>query len=196
MQTDAESARLSNVLPYKFNTNGSKKGHNKNSSGKQLNIRKINPNTVTLNPVSRGSGVGAGLKVTKTNSLADHYHTGPQVSQTIPAAGGDRSVLGPEYMSGNQSIMSGGTMGSNALPELKKVNNRVGNRTVGMGSAGSATKTVDSNTKLRKASPEAIALMMANKKQNDAASQGSSHWVPGGSKALARDNSRQRKLFY
>ncbi len=61
-QTDAESARLSNVLPYKFNTNhnGSKSG-----SGKQLNIRKINPNTVTLKPVSRGSGVGGGLKGAK-----------------------------------------------------------------------------------------------------------------------------------
>ena len=61
-------------------------------------------------------------------------------------------------------------MGSNALPELKKINRSTNNRTTGMGSAGSATKTIDSNQKLRKASPEAIALMMANKKQNDAAS--------------------------
>ena len=62
-------------------------------------------------------------------------------------------------------------MGSNALPELKKINNRTtNNRTVGVGSAGSANKTIDSSQKLRKASPEAIALMMANKKQNDAAS--------------------------
>ena len=53
MQTDTESARLSNVQPYKFNS--------QNRNQKQLNIRKINPNQVQLKPVSRGNGIGAGL---------------------------------------------------------------------------------------------------------------------------------------
>lgn len=46
---------------------------------------------------------------------------------------------------------------------------------------------------MRKASPEALALLMANKKKSDAG--GNQPWVPGG-KALARDQSRSRKLFY
>ena len=52
LQTDTESARLSNVQPYKFN--------NKNAvNGPQtMNIRKINPNKVQLKPMSRGSGAG------------------------------------------------------------------------------------------------------------------------------------------
>jgi len=48
--------------------------------------------------------------------------------------------------------------------------------------------TIDAsmNIKNRKASPEAIALMMANKKKND-----------GNSLSMKRDSSRQgRKLFY
>ena len=82
------------------------------------------------------------------------------------------------------------------MPDLKKVNRGAANN---LSSAGSGNKTFDSNQKLRKASPEALALMMANKKKNDATSQSSGHWVPGGSSKgnnLKRDNSRQRKLFY
>ena len=37
--------------------------------------------------------------------------------------------------------------------------------------------------------------MMANKKKNDEARNNSSHWVPGG-KALKKNDSRQRNLFY
>ena len=144
-----------------------------------MNIRKINPNTVQLKPVSRGSGVGVGLRAQA------------QISQTIPVPErGDRSVLSPEYVPGNQSIMSGGSLG---LPSLKVTKGGTV-RGAALSSAGSGTKTLDSNHKLRKASPEALALMMANKKKNEAAS-GSGHWVPGG-KSLQRDNSRQRKLFY
>lgn len=75
LATDTESARLSNVQPYKFNTNGP---GGKGSQGLS-NIRKINPNTVMLKPVSRGSGsnVGIGLK-------------NPQVSMTIPVPGDTR----------------------------------------------------------------------------------------------------------
>jgi len=51
LQTDTESARLSNVQPYKFNA-GNRNGEKFANS---LNIRKINPNTVMLKPMSRGS---------------------------------------------------------------------------------------------------------------------------------------------
>ena len=42
--------------------------------------------------------------------------------------------------------------------------------------------------RLRKASPEALALMMSNMKKNDA-SGSQNAWVPGG-KAMTRDNSK------
>ncbi len=107
-------------------------------------------------------------------------------------------------MNGNVSIMSGGS----GLPDLKKINRSINRGAANnLSSAGSGNKTFDSNQKLRKASPEALALMMANKKKNDSTSQSSSHWVPGGNSVpggsskggannLKRDNSRQRKLFY
>jgi hypothetical protein len=41
LQTDTESARLSNVQPYKFNTNAG--GNRKGNSNKAMNIRKVNP---------------------------------------------------------------------------------------------------------------------------------------------------------
>ena len=122
-----------------------------------------------------------------------------QISQTIPVQDGGRSIVtGNEYMSGNQSILSGGS--GSVLPDLKKINNRNMNsrpsNTSGLQSSGGHSATLDSTSKLRKASPEALALMMANKKKNDATSQSSSHWVPGGKSTMQRDNSRQRKLFY
>ena len=57
-----------------------------------------------------------------------------------------------------------------------------------------SSSNTGSAQRLRKASPEALALMMANKTKNDA-SGSQAAWVPGG-KAMVRDNSRQRKLFY
>ena len=66
VNTDTESARLSNVQPYKFNSAA------RNSNPKALNIRKINPTSVKLKPVSRGSGVGVSLR---------------NQNQTIPVAG-------------------------------------------------------------------------------------------------------------
>ena len=114
-----------------------------------------------MKPISRGSGVGNGLNANK------HI---PNVSQTIPVPGGDRSLVGQEYLSGNQSMMSGGS----GLPDLKRINRSVNRGAANnLSSAGSGNMTLDSS-KLRKASPEALALMMANKKKNDAASQGSS----------------------
>ncbi len=122
-----------------------------------------------------------------------------QASQTIPMPEnrGEKSIMSHEYMNGNVSIMSGGS----GLPDLKKINRSLNRGAANnLSSAGSGNKTFDSNQKLRKASPEALALMMANKKKNDSTSQSSSHWVPGGSSKgannLKRDNSRQRKLFY
>lgn len=74
-----------------------------------MNIRKINPNTVLLKPVSRGSGVGVGLRGSNPNNLV---HT--DISQTIAALpGADRL----EYMSNGGSVMSAGS----GLPDLKKV---------------------------------------------------------------------------
>ena len=58
LQTDNESARLSNVQTYKFNN---KSNRNNAKLANSMNIRKINPNTVMLKPVSRGSGVGSGI---------------------------------------------------------------------------------------------------------------------------------------
>ena len=56
MQTDTESARLSNVQPYKFNQ------QNRNNPN-SMNIRKINPKPITRGSnASRGDGIGAGLK--------------------------------------------------------------------------------------------------------------------------------------
>ena len=46
----------------------------------------------------------------------------------------------------------------------------------------------ESAHKLRKASPEALALMMSNMKKNDASASQNS-WVPGG-KAMTRGNSK------
>ena len=120
------------MQPYKFNTNN--KNNRNGSNPNAMNIRKINPNTVHLKPVSRGSGVGAGLAVAKEYSTNQ-----PNVTQTIPAApGGDRSILGPDYMSGNQSMLSGGSLGGQPLPELKKKNRSVTRAAAGtLSSAGS-----------------------------------------------------------
>ena len=85
LQTDNESARLSNVQTYKFNKNGSK---NRNAAqfAHSMNIRKINPNTVMLKPVSRGSGVGHGIAQSRASNPMNTMN--PQVTQTIPATGG------------------------------------------------------------------------------------------------------------
>ena len=104
--TDNESARLSNVQPYKFNARKNRENPN------QMNIRKINPNAVQKPPKSRGnsSGIGAGLQM-----RPDQYHT-LDVNQ-------QRSVISPDqYMSGGGSVMSGVSGGiPRHLPELKKV---------------------------------------------------------------------------
>ena len=62
-------------------------------------------------------------------------------------------------------MLSGGSLGAKALPELKKNSVNL-NRVLGVGAQGSAGSD-GSNQRLRKASPEALALMMANIKKND-----------------------------
>lgn len=106
LQTDTESARLSNVQTYKFNTK--KQPQRNGSNPNAMNIRKVNPNTVLLKPVSRGSGVGVGLRGSNPNNLAH-----PDISQTISVPGADRL----EYLSNGGSVMSAGS----GLPDLKKV---------------------------------------------------------------------------
>ena len=100
MQTDTESARLSNVQPYKFNQ--------QNRNGKVLNIRKINPSN---GPASRGSGagMGTGLKAKKSDFATHNGNT----SQTIDAAASPDNYLS----GGGQSRMSGASLGS-VLPDL------------------------------------------------------------------------------
>lgn len=92
-----------------------------------------------------------------------------QVSQTIPNAAGDRSVLGPDYLSGVNSVMSRGSGNRGGLHDVKEIH-----------------RTMDSGTKQRKASPEALALMMANIKNNteSKARQSGANWVPGGGQTL------------
>ena len=97
--------------------------------------------------------------------------------------------------------MSGVSLGSGAgLPDLQKINlNRVAK------GANNSHQTIDNTSsgggKLRKASPEALALMMANIKKNDPGTSHSSQWAAGGplgrqQASMVRDNSRTRKLFY
>lgn len=125
-----------------------------------MNIRKINPNPGPLKPITSGAGMGTGLKA-KKNDYATHTANN---NQTIPVSGSERGVLSPDqYMSGGQSRMSGASLGS-VLPDLQKINL---NRVKGAQSNNSQTIDASSNAKLRKASPEALALMMANIKKND-----------------------------
>ena len=82
MQTDTESARLSNVQPYKFNQQA-----RNGSNPKLMNIRKINPGPgAHLAPISRGDsqGMGSGL-----NAKKSEYHTEDRrAHKTIDVAGG------------------------------------------------------------------------------------------------------------
>ena len=68
-------------------------------------------------------------------------------------------------------MLSGGSLGTKALPELKKNSVNLNRVLAAQGSAGSDG---GSNQRLMKASPEALALMMANMKKNDASSANSS----------------------
>jgi len=110
LQTDTESARLSNVQPYKFNTQQQQQPKRNGPNPNAMQIRKINPNSVVLKPVSRGSGVGAGLQSRSSNP---NNMISPLVNHTVP--GNDRL----EYLSNGASVMSAGS----GLPDLKKVLN-------------------------------------------------------------------------
>ena len=91
---------------------------------------------------------------------------------TIDVAGGQGGgFTSPDnYMSagGAQSRMSGASLG-NTLPDLQKINL---SRIKG-GANNSQTIDTSSNGKLRKASPEALALMMANMKKGPDSSHSS-----------------------
>ena len=75
-------------------------------------------------------------------------------------------MLGPDYMSGvNNSAMSQGS----GLHDVQEIH-----------------RTMDAGSRQRKASPEALALMMANIKNNSEskARQTGANWVPGGGQTL------------
>ena len=113
MQTDTESARLSNVQPYKFNTNQGAKG--KVLGNQNVNIRKINPNTILLKPVVRdeNNSVGAGLQASRGSNASNFK---PNELHTISATPGG---LEREFFSaGDQSVMSG----ASGLLDVKKIN--------------------------------------------------------------------------
>ena len=117
-----------------------------------------------LKPVSRGSGVGNTLAQSRQSNPLNSMNA--QISQTIPNAAGDRSVLAgaADYLSGVNSVMSRGS----GLHDVKEIH-----------------RTMDSGTKQRRASPEALALMMANMKSNNESSKArmgmsGANWVPGG----------------
>lgn len=160
LQTDTESARLSNVQPYKFNSNQNKLNPN------GINIRKINPNQIQLKPMSRGSGVGAGLNAKPGLDLRSVHQTLQPGSSNGPL---DKPSILQDPLGANSSILSGASTGvnTNVLPDLKKLASRSQNR-----EAATSNLLEGSAHKLRKASPEALALLMANKKKSDAALAG------------------------
>ena len=124
LQTDNESARLSNVQTYKFNQNNNKSTINRNGAkfANSMNIRKINPNTVMLKPVSRGDTNSIGGTLAQSRASNPVNTMNPKVSQTIPGVGEERSVLGPDqYMSGGgTSVMSAGS----GLPGIREAVHR------------------------------------------------------------------------
>ena len=102
MQTDTESARLSNVQPYKFNQQA-----RNGSNPKLTNIRKINPGPGgrQLAPISRGSGagIGSGLHAAKKSEYHTEDRRGLAAANTIdvPGNGGGGTAVGAEnYLSG------------------------------------------------------------------------------------------------
>ena len=135
----------------------------------------MNPNAVSLKPVSRGN-----YSIGQSRASNASHPKNRNATQTIVAAGGQRSVMSSDPISGVTSVMSAGS----GLPNVREPNH---------------LRTMDAANPppLRKASPEAIALMMANKKKNDEAKKTGSSWVPGGSgMGLKKNESRQRNLFY
>ena len=75
-------------------------------------------------------------------------------------------MLGLDYMSGVNSMMSRQGSGLHDVREIHR--------------------TLDPSSKQRRASPEALALMMANMKGNtdSKARQSGTNWVPGGGQTL------------
>ena len=132
-----------------------------------------------LNPISRGSSVASGI-FTKGRSSNPHQSLNlqTQISQTIPVEGlRERSVLGPDGLPKVDSVLSG----KSGLHSIQEIN-----------------KKMELDKKhTRKASPEAIALMMVNLKNNEIGPyQTGGSWMPGGGGTLKRNDSQKRNLFY
>ena len=113
--------------------------------------------------------MGSGLRAKKSEYATEDR----RALNTIDVAGGQEGggITSPDnYMSagGAQSRMSGASLG-NTLPDLQKINL---SRIKG-GANNSQTIDTSSNGKLRKASPEALALMMANMKKGPDSSHSS-----------------------
>ena len=86
---------------------------------------------------------------------------------------------------GAGSVLSGVSTGVNAPQALGGSKRKMND---GREPVHQTTNKVIPPGKLRQASPEAIALMMANKEKHDKMSN-SVHWVPGGPP-------KEKKLFY
>ena len=140
--TDTESARLSNVQPYKYNTL-----NRANLDAHAMNIRKISP----------GIGSNAPLPLSRNgprNMAAIIGRESNPKSNVGSVVSGVSGVLG-DYAEGSGSILSGASMptatNTALLPDIS--NKR----------EGSKGRHRGDGAKLRQASPEAIALMMSSK---------------------------------
>ena len=90
-----------------------------------VNIRKINPNSIQLKPMSRASGAmsnqsptGVLPKKGLSKRQASDSAVNKKLNMVMP--NDNRSSIGAEYLTGNQSAMSGGSLtGIKKLPILK-----------------------------------------------------------------------------
>ena len=144
MQTDNESARLSNVQPYKYNHLPNKLKDNPNA----VNIKKIHPNQVQLAPVSRNKS-RQGSRANSRN-LVEGYN---KASSVVMAPTGIKSIIGAGDHYGAESMLSGVSTGvnTNLLPQLKP----------GKDNQSAAAGPVDMN--LKRANAEALQLLIQNK---------------------------------
>ena len=88
-------------------------------------------------------------------------------------------AFGGDYTEGDGSMLSGVSTGVNA-PQMNSLNKQVSG---GHRDPHHQNQTVAAPGKLRKASPEALALLMANKEKHEKMSNNASHWVPSGGAA-------------
>lgn len=108
MQTDNESARLSNVQTYKYNQLPNKLKDNPNA----VNIKKIHPGANSKPPMSRNQSRNDDSHTFK--SMQDPY----KASSVLMPSNGMRSVVGIPDHYGADSTLSGVSTGvnTNLLP--------------------------------------------------------------------------------